>query len=393
MPVLHYSPVLGGLENWTQHIAEGLCEEAEFFVITGKVKGQKKEEVKSNVKIFRASLFSLTNLSHSSFFYILTALPFIFFRSLALIKKEKINLLHCQGFLSSFLGFLLSRATGVPYICTVQRLETNSPLKSLIYRRAAWCIGASNAVKNYFEKIGVKNIAVIPNGINLSNFQNLDRQKSREQLGLKDEFVVMTVARLEKIKGVKYLIEAFAKISPDFPDFKLIIIGDGLERQKLEGLVRRLDLQDKVKFFGQIPNEEISRHLVAADCFCLPSLKEGFGIAILEAMAAGVPVVASRVGGILDIIKGGPASPSASDRPSRDGSQGGPASPAGGQNGLLAEPGNPEDIVKAIKRIYSDRSLARNLTQNAKATLARYAWPAICVQVMEIYRQILSNQV
>ena len=368
MPVLHYSPVLGGLENWTQHIAEGLCEEAEFFVITGKVKGQARQEDRNGVKIFRTSLFPLANLSHSSFLYILTALPFIFFRSLAIIKKEKINLLHCQGFLSSFLGFLLTRTTGVPYICTVQRLESNTWLKRQVYKKSAWCIGASNAVKDYFEKIGVKNISVIPNGIDLDKFQNLDRQKSREQLGLKDEFAVITVARLEKVKGVEFLLRAVEIFLPrrQAGNFQILIIGDGSERKNIENLVERLKLKDRVRLLGQLANEKVPAYLVAADCFVLPSLKEGFGIAILEAMAAGLPVVASRVGGILDIVQEG-------------------------YNGLLAEPGNSEALAKAIEIIYSDRSLAQNLAQNAKTALNRYSWPSICSQAMEIYQQTLSK--
>ncbi len=367
MPVLHYFPVLGGLENWTQHIAEGLYEEADFFVITGKVKGQKKEEIKNGVNISRTSLFSLANLSYSSFFYILTTLPFIFFRSLKTIKKEKINLLHCQGFLSSLLGFLLSKATGIPYISTVQRLENDTWLKGRVYRKSAYCIAVSQAVKRYFEKIGVKNVSVIPNGIDLAKFQGVDRQKSREQLGLKDEFVVITVARLEKVKGIEFLLRAVeifpppnGGVPPKAGNFQLLIIGDGSQRGRLEGLAKKFGLKDKVRFLGQVQNEMVPRYLASADCFVLPSLKEGFGIAILEAMAAGLPVVASRVGGILDIIKEG-------------------------YNGLLAEPGNPEALAKAIEKIYSDRFLAESLAQNAKATITQYSWPAICSQVMKIY--------
>ena len=81
MPVLHYYPVIGGLETWTQNIAERLSKKAEIFVVTGKVKNQPPREIKNGVRIFRTSLFSLKNLSYSPPVYIFTALPFIFFKS------------------------------------------------------------------------------------------------------------------------------------------------------------------------------------------------------------------------------------------------------------------------------------------------------------------------
>ena len=237
MPATHYYPVIGGIETWTQNIAEGLSGKAEVFVVTGKVKNQPKKEELNGVKIWRNSLFTLSNLSASPTIYSLSLLPFVFFKSLSLIKKEKIDILHCQGFLSSFLGFLLSKLTGTPYLITVQRLEgKGNPFKGMVYRRAFCCIGASRAVKRYFEAVGAKNIEVIPNGIDLARFENLERQPS-------DKFTIMTVARLEKVKGIKYLIEAVSELN--LPrGVSLLIIGDGSERKNLEDLVKKLGLQE-----------------------------------------------------------------------------------------------------------------------------------------------------
>ena len=96
MPALHYYPVVGGIETWTRNIAERVSKNAEVFVITGRVKNQLQKEQFGKLQIIRTSLFSLKNLSHSPLIYTLSLLPFIFFRSLVLIKKEKINVLHCQ---------------------------------------------------------------------------------------------------------------------------------------------------------------------------------------------------------------------------------------------------------------------------------------------------------
>ena len=211
-------------------------------------------------------------------------------------------------------------------------------------------MAASSAIKKYFKEIGCKNIEVIPNGIDLRRFENLERKPH-------DGFVVMAVARLEKVKGLQYLIEAIGKLK--IVNCKLLVIGDGSERKNLENLTREFGLGEKVKFLGEIQNERIPEYLTQADCFVLPSLKEGFGIAVLEAMAAGIPVVASKVGGILDIIEDG-------------------------KTGLLVEPGNAEAIAGAIQEVYSSRRFTR-------ADLEKYNWQNITERVYKIYENIISR--
>ena len=363
IPVLHYPPVIGGLEIWTQNIAQGTAKKkAEVFVVTGKVKNEPEKQILNEVNITRTSLLYLNNLSHSSLIYIISALPFIFLKSLNLVKKEKINILHCQSFLSGFIGYLLFKLTGVPYIVTVQRLEqSRSFLKRLVYNNAKACIAASNKIKEYFESINCKNITIIPNGVDLKRFQNLDRKTSRENLGLKNEFVIVTVARLEKVKGIEYLIKAVKSLNIDY---KLLIIGDGSEKDNLKNLVNNLNLQGRIRFLGQMPNEKIPEILSSGNCFVLPSISEGFGIVILEAMATLIPVIGTKVGGILDIIK---------DK----------------ENGILVKPKDSKELAEAIFKVYSQKEFTRNLIQNAKNSLEKYNWESIVQRVYKIYSQSL----
>ena len=361
MPALHYYPVVGGIETWTRNIAERISKKAEVFVITGRVKNRSLKEQSGKLQIIRTSLFTLSNLSASPLVYTLSLLPFILFKSFALMKKEKIDVLHCQGFLSSFLGFCLSEITGTPYITTVQRLEgKKNYLKNFIYRHAAVCIGASSAVGKYFKEIGCKDVEVIPNGVDLKKFEGLSRRKSRRRLGLDGEFAIMTVARLEKVKGINYLIEAMLRLNLNGERFSLLIIGEGSERKNLESLVEKLNLKEKVKFLGEIPNEKVPEYLAAADCFILPSLREGFGIVILEAQAAGVPVIGTKVGGILDLIEDG-------------------------ATGLLVAPGNASQIQEAVIKIQSEPKLSKILIENAKENLIKYDWQNIADRVFKIY--------
>lgn len=362
MPVLHYPPVIGGLEIWTQNIAQGAAKKAEVFVVAGKVKNEPEKQILNKVNIVRTSLLYLNNLSHSSLIYIISALPFIFLKSLNLVKKEKINILHCQSFLSGLIGYLLFKLTGVPYIVTVQRLEqSRSFLKRLVYNNAKVCIAASNKIKEYFESINCESIAIIPNGIDLKRFENLDRQKNKIKLGLKNEFVIMTIARLEKVKGIEYLIKAVKSLSIDY---KLLIIGDGSERANLENLSKQLGLKKNIQFLGQTENNKIPEYLSTADCFVLPSISEGFGIVILEAMAARVPVIATKVGGILDIIENN-------------------------KTGILVESENSKEISEALLKLYSQPETANQLADNALHGLNKYNWKSIAEKVYDIYKSAI----
>jgi glycosyltransferase involved in cell wall biosynthesis len=372
MPVLHYYPVIGGLETWTKNIAERLAQRDQVFIITGKVINTKEKEVSNNVNIFRASLYYLSNLSHSSFLYIVSAMPFIFLKSLSLIRKEKIDVLHCQGFASSFLGYTLSKLTNIPYVVTVQRIEESKGfLRRLVYSNASLCIAASNSIENYFKEIGVKKTKVIPNGVNIEQFKNIDRLSSRQELGLKDEFVITTVARLERVKGIEYLIKAAGILNKKFKlqisSFKLLIIGDGSERNNLENLINELKLGDTVKLLGQIENNLVPKYLSAVDLFVLPSIREGFGIVILEAMAARLPAIATRVGGVPDIVR---------DK----------------QTGILVEPESPEEIAKAILTLYKDRAFGNRLAESAIKNIDYYNWDNITERVRDILENILNRK-
>ena len=120
------------------------------------------------------------------------------------LSKEKIDVLHCQGFLSSFLGLCLSGLIRIPYIVTVQRLEgKGNPLKNFVYRKASVCIGASRAVAENFRKIGVKNIEVIPNGIDLNEFnpQVPPIRKFSTSNGASAKLNILFLGRIEERKS------------------------------------------------------------------------------------------------------------------------------------------------------------------------------------------------
>lgn len=147
-----------------------------------------------------------------------------------------------------------------------------------------------------------------------------------------DKFILFA-GQLEKVKGVEYLIEAFAELANDFPDFKLIIAGDGSELSNLRLQVSNFKLQEKVEFKGRLSLRETKDIMKKCRCLVLPSLSEGLPRVLLEAMALGKPVVGSAVGGIPELIK---------DR----------------ENGFLFEKGNVDDLAKKLKILLADKDLA-----------------------------------
>lgn len=159
-----------------------------------------------------------------------------------------------------------------------------------------------------------------------------------------DNFILF-VGQLEKVKGVEYFIEAFTRISPEFPDFKLVIVGEGSERKNLELGTRALKSQDRVTFKGKLPLEGVRDIMKNCYCLVLPSLSEGLGRVIMEAQALGKPVVASRVGGIPDLIRDG-------------------------QNGFLFRVGDKEELATKLRALMADKSLAQKMGEAGRRFIA-----------------------
>lgn len=223
-------------------------------------------------------------------------------------------------------------------------------------KRAGKTIAVSPQMGLEIEELGVPRdqIAVIPTGVDLSVFHPVDRTEARAALGLSaDDHVLVAPARLSSEKGLNFLVEALPLVkSPKI--VRLLLVGDGAQRAELEAQVKRLQLSERVRFEGFQPEARMRTYYSAADLVCMPSLEEGWPDALMESFACGCPVVASRVGGMPDIVALTGA-------------------------GLLAEPGQPERLAAALteglargwSREETARSMERHtLTQTAERYLA-----------------------
>ena len=214
-----------------------------------------------------------------------------------------------DGFAAALLGKLL----GLPVVVSARGTDINvfpsfpciRPLIVWSLRKAVGIIAVSNSLKNAMVSLGLpaSKICVIPNGVDTNRFHQIPQTEARQTLGLpKDVKIVVSVASLTAGKNHPLLITAFAKMLGKRRGAKLLIIGDGPLRPALQELIFKLRLQKEVTLVGARPNQELVLWYSAADVSCLVSSREGWPNVIMESIACGTPVVATRVGGVPEII-------------------------------------------------------------------------------------------
>lgn len=232
-------------------------------------------------------------------------------------------------------------------------------LKQNALRKASAIATVSNELKRQIKQnFSVSNVTVLPMGVYAADFYM--RQSKMPCEGCK---TVLFVGRLEKIKGVKYLIDAMKEINA-----KLIIVGDGSLRKELEK--QAFNQERKIMFYGAVNHSQLPDIYASADVFVAPSITlengstEGFGLVLIEAMAAGIPVIGTRTGGIQDIIQDG-------------------------KNGYLVEEKNSQEIAERVNQLLSNRQLHETISVNALNTALKYDWE----KIGDLYLQLIEKYI
>jgi glycosyltransferase involved in cell wall biosynthesis len=293
-----------------------------------------------------------------------------------ILRHEQIDLIHSHGYRADLIALAVSRYLGVPVVSTChgftpidRRLALYSRLNVMLLRRFTQVIAVSARMRDDLLGQGLdpERVAVVTNAVETvcdSTMQS-ERQSTRARLGLGErEFVLGSVGRLSEEKGVHHLLDALALRAPDQP-WRLVIIGDGPRREELEQMAQRSGLTERVTFAGF--RSDVSPWYAAMDAFVLPSLTEGTPMALLEAMARRIPVVATAVGGVPAII-------------------------SNGVNGLLVSPADTRALSDAIRMMADSVGLRQALSTAAQATVAeRYNVNTWVTRVREVYRQALRE--
>ena len=208
-------------------------------------------------------------------------------------------------------------------------------------------------------------IALVPCGVDLSRFRPLGRTRARAELGLNGHKVLLSVGRIEALKGFDLLLHSAAQLHSAY-DLQVLVVGaeanGGQEMARLRQMADDLNLGDAVEFVGRVPQERLAWYYSAADVCVVPSYYESFGMAALESMACGTPVVASRVGGLPTIIQHG-------------------------RTGYLKSWRCPEAFANSLEMIIANRSLRDSLGEAARRRAESLGWDAVAGQLLELYGQ------
>jgi glycosyltransferase involved in cell wall biosynthesis len=298
-----------------------------------------------------------------------------------IIEDIKPDIIHVHSTRAGILGTIAARGLNIPVIYT-EHLFTNEyvPQNKLIHiyqlyafkylsKNIEKVIAVSKAVKDYLVDKNIfpaNKVEVVYHGIKPS--LDFARDRSATSYKLQDKTTIGSVGALSNIKGYKYLIEAFNNLQNDLElkayDLRLELIGIGPDQKELENIARKYKLRNKVFFLGQKNN--IFKSVAKWDIYVQPSLSESFGLALAEAMNLGIPVVASNVGGMKEIVDN--------------------------KSGILVEPKNISDLTNAIKKLILDSKMRNIMGKNAKNRIEAYfSYNNMIQKTEEIYEKLYKK--
>lgn len=293
------------------------------------------------------------------------------------VKREELDILHVHYAIphasAAYMAkqILNSEGIKIPFVTTLHGTDI-----TLVGRDASFepvitfCLNESDAVTAVSESLKkdtydhfhtTREIEVIPNFVHTRRHPIQEIDEIREMYARPEEPILCHVSNFRKVKRVEDVIRVFAKVNEKIPS-KLLMVGDGPERYGLEELCGELNLCDRVKFVGKVRNTQVV--LEISDLFVLPSETESFGLAALEAMAIGVPVISSNTGGIPEVN-------------------------VHGKTGFLSNVGDIEDMAKNAIYILEDKSRLQLFKKNAKIHSEKFNLDTIVSMYEDIYRKLL----
>jgi glycosyltransferase involved in cell wall biosynthesis len=288
-------------------------------------------------------------------------------RLVTLIRREQVSLVHTHSSVDGWLGGLAARISRIPVVRTRHvSIPIRGGFNPVYTYLADRVITSGEAIRRMVLGAGASpdRVVALPAGVDLDAFVFRRRSAVAEDLGLGSP-VVGSVAMFRGSKGHAQLIEAFAGLRMRRPRATLLLVGDGIRRAWVEGLARDAGLGPSVVFTGF--RADVAELLGAMDCFVLASTRtEGVPQSLLQAFAAGVPVVASDVGGVPEVV-------------------------ADGITGVLVKAGTPADLQRGIEAVLDDQPAAETRALAARALVeSRFSHHAVMTQLLNLYEDVLA---
>jgi len=310
--------------------------------------------------------------------------PFALFELTSVLKREAVDIVHAQSPIAAAPGRLAAWMLGLPAVVTVHLPVTryHGTRQTLRARSGRWIYVNLDRLLNHAmtdrlvyvaQRVRDESVAsglspaersiVIPNGINLEEFQQgVDRDSLRRSFNLPQGARVITfIGRLDEQKGLDLLLEATAGVE----GVEVWLVGDGPVRAELQRLATKLGIDDRVKFWGY--QAQIERYLYASDIFVLPSRYEGMPIVLLEALAAGIPCVVSRVGDNDLVVEDG-------------------------KHGLVVPPNDATALAKALNLLLLSPEMYRQMSEAAVRRSEDFGDDRMARRYSEVYRALLSKR-
>jgi glycosyltransferase involved in cell wall biosynthesis len=376
-----YKPLINGVVTSIVYLKEAYEKKGhQIYIFAPKV----EDYIDQEKNIFRYRSINLTNKVKYPI-----AIP-LSFKAKKVITEFNPDLIHIHHpFVLSSVAIMYSKQLGIPKILTIhtqydqyayyvaplpQKLtqEVIKKIVSNLADKTDCIVTPSESMKALIKNYGMKNrIEVIPNAIKLSTFREknkLECLKISKRFNLKeDEKIILFVGRVATEKSIDKIIKALGIIKKHgISKTKLLIVGNGPARDELTHLVQALGVEEEVIFCGEVNYEEIRYYYKIADVFTMASASESFGIVTIEALASGLPVLAVKAPGAMDIL-------------------------TDGFDGLLTDD-NIEHFAKALEKIIRDPELRERLSKGALKTSAKYSINMISERMLNLYREIIAIQ-
>ncbi len=377
----NYLPFIGGVPISIERLRRGLRQQGHQVLI---VAPSYQENMVGEADILR--LAPLLPVGRQGEFRLANIFSFKLYRRLSRFRPDLIHVHH--PFWLGSIGILVARWLSIPVVYTYHtRLEhyahyvplpgplfRNLVSHTLVRRFANRCDGVvvpTESAEEYLRMIGVKRpLFVQPTGIDYDRFQDVPQkevQQLRAKLGLGEEKILISISRLSKEKNIDFMLDAVADLARLCPvPFRFLLIGAGAEQQRLQARLEAEGLAGQVLLVGAVPPEEIPTYCRLSDIFLFASRSETQGMVILEAMAAGLPVVAVRSSGIDDIVQDN-------------------------VNGFKTPP-DAAHWCGHVVELLTDGALYARLSRNARKGARRYRIEQFGKNIAQVYARVLANR-
>lgn len=356
---------MGGISVYVAHLARGLKRLGHEPLVASSGGWLENRLQQEEIPHFQVSCRTSSELNPKLWS---SAFP----RLLALVRRERPDLLHAHTRVSQVLAWALSNLTGTPFVTTCHGLYRYRLGRRFFRCWGKWVMAISGPSRDrlvrQYRLAPPHQVVLIPNGVEVDFFLEPvapeEVQRFKEAIGLQGQPIVGAIARLSPIKGLDFFLRAVPGLLSDFPRLQLLLVGDGPAKGDLVRLAYELGIQERVVIVHPVEDTRIP--LACMEAFVAPSLREGFGLAMVEAMAAGVPVVASNAGGPAEIVEDG-------------------------KNGFLIPPGDSGAIERALRSLLTEPELKTRIGQQGRLRAQeRYDMKRVVQEVEKVYARAIS---